>query len=123
MMTKILIIDDDPVLQKVYRTKLSNEGFSVIAAMDGEEGLALMKKERPYVVLLDLIMPRKDGFQVLEEVKGDRALKAIPMIVFSNLGQESDVKKAKKLGAKDFWIKTDVSVADLVKKIRAYCCA
>lgn len=121
-MTKILIIDDDPVLQKVYHNKLSKEGFEIFSAMDGVQGMETMKKEKPDAALLDLIMPKKDGFAFLEEVAQDPVLKKIPVIVFSNLGQESDAAKAKALGAKDFWIKSDISVADLAKKIRAYCC-
>ena len=119
-MAKVLIIEDDKFLSKIYATKLKKEGVDAEFANDGVEGLEMMRANKPKLILLDLIMPRKDGFGVLEEMHGDAALKKIPVLVLSNLGQESDVVKAKKLGAKDFIVKSDTSIHDVVAKIRTF---
>ena len=120
MPKKILVVEDDKFLRKVYESKLPKEGYAVIAAANGQEGLAAMKKELPDVVLLDLIMPVMTGFEMLEEVNKDKTLAKIPILVLSNLGQEDDVKKAKELGANDFLIKSNLSVKEIIDKVKQY---
>ena len=88
--------------------------------MDGREALKKIRSEEPDMVLLDLIMPEKNGFEVLEEMKKDKALKNIPVIVLSNLGQESDVDQGKKLGAVDYLIKSNVSIKEVIEVIKLH---
>jgi len=117
---KVLIAEDDIFLVNTYRMLLENEGFEVCFAVDGEETLSRVKKEKPDVVLLDIIMPKMDGFDVLKRIKEDKGLKDIHVIVLSSLGQESDVKKMMDLGASDYLVKADVPMDDVVKKIKQY---
>lgn len=115
---KILVIEDEKFLKKIYQTKLTLEGFIPILASNGEEGLEAIKKEKPDLILLDLIMPVKTGFEVLEEIKKNKNLKNIPIIVASNLGQEDDRKRVLELGATEFIIKSDSTIQGIIDKIR-----
>ncbi|OGH17856.1 MAG: hypothetical protein A3C22_03270 [Candidatus Levybacteria bacterium RIFCSPHIGHO2_02_FULL_37_10] len=99
---KILIIEDDKFFQKFYANKLQEKKVEVEIASDGEEGLMKMKSIKPDLVLLDLIMPKADGFTVLTGRSQDEELKKIPVIVFSTLGQEKDIENAQKLGANGY---------------------
>lgn len=114
---KILIAEDDKFLLNAYRVKFTKAGFDIQIATDGEEALVILKTFRPDVILLDLVMPKKDGFAVLQTVKADPALKNIPVIVASNLGQKEDIERAKSLGAIDYIIKSDILLDNLVKKV------
>lgn len=114
---KVLIAEDDAFLVSAYRVKLTKEGFDVRIAIDGEEALAVLRDFTPDLIMLDLIMPRRDGFSTLEEIKKIEALKNIPVIVASNLGQQGDVERAKALGAIDFVTKSDMAINDLITKI------
>jgi len=96
---KILIIEDDLFFQKFYSSKLIENGFEIQTANDGVEGLAKIKEFKPDLVVLDIIMPNKDGYQVLDELNKEGITKKIPILVFSTLGQEKDVEKAMQLGA------------------------
>jgi len=115
--TKILIVEDDIMLNKIYQTKLSLLGYQALAAYDGEEGLAMMKAHQPHLVLLDLMLPKKNGFEVLEAAKQGMATSHIPVIILSNLGQESDIRKGVELGAADFLVKSNVKLEAVVDKI------
>lgn len=117
---RILLAEDDLFLQKMYAVKLGREGLEVDVADDGEKALAAMRARRPDVVLLDIIMPKKDGFTVLEEMKADSALKDIPVIVLSNLGEVEDVKRAKRLGADDYLIKAHFLPSEVVAVVKKY---
>lgn len=119
-MKKILIVEDDRFLLNAYKYKLERSGFEVITALDGEEALKVLKNDLPDLIILDLIMPNKDGFEVLEEIKKDLNLKKIPVIVCSNLGQPEDIKKAKELGASDYFIKSDLSLEEIVVRINKF---
>lgn len=118
--TKILIIEDDQTLIEMYKTKFIEEGFDVACAEDGLAGLEAAKKNAPHIILLDVIMPELDGFMVLEELKKDAKTKNIPVILLSNLGQESDREKGKKLGAIDYCVKADFTPNELVERVRKY---
>jgi len=120
MSPKVLIAEDDKFLTKIYQAKLKGEGYEVILAGDGEEALAKMSSEKPHLVLLDIIMPKKTGFDVLEERNKDENLKKTPVIVLSNLGQEDDKEKAITLGAVDYIIKANVSLAEVIEKIEKH---
>ena len=114
---KILLIEDDKFFQKFYSTKLQENKVEVEVASDGEEGLMKMRSTSPNLVLLDLIMPRMDGFAVLAARSQDENLKKIPVIVFSTLGQEQDVKNAQQLGANGYINKGSFDFKNMVAKI------
>lgn len=116
-MTKILVAEDDKFLGSAYRAKLTKTGFEVQIATDGEEALTALQTFTPDIILLDLVMPKKDGFATLEAIKQDAKLAAIPVIVASNLGQKEDLDRAKALGAADYIIKSDLSLDALITKI------
>jgi DNA-binding response OmpR family regulator len=118
MPKKILIIEDDKFLRLLITRKLNQEGFSVIEALDGEEGLKKVKEERPDLVLLDLILPSVDGFEVLTRIQKDEAIKGIPVIILSNLGQREDIEKGIKLGAADYLIKAHFTPIEIVEKVK-----
>ncbi|MEK7494209.1 MAG: response regulator [Patescibacteria group bacterium] len=115
--TKILIVEDDIMLNKIYQTKLSLLGYQVLAAYDGEEGLAMMRAHQPHLVLLDLMLPKKNGFEILEAAKQDMTISRIPVIILSNLGQEADLQRSMELGAADFLVKSNVKLETVVDKI------
>lgn len=117
MSKKILLADDEQFITIAYRDGLQRAGFIVVVARDGDETLILAKKEMPDVILLDLIMPKLNGFEVLKDLKKDAKLAKIPVVILSNLGQDSDEKEALKLGATDFYVKSDLSLEDLIKNI------
>lgn len=114
---RILLIEDDQFFQKFYASKLKEEGFEVYTASDGDEGLKQVKTAAPQLIMLDIIMPKKDGFEVLQALSQDQSLKTIPVIVFSTLGQEQDIAKAKKLGARDYIDKSSFDFKLLKAKI------
>jgi len=120
MTNKILVVEDDNFLSNAYKIKLTKAGFEVIMAKDGEEAMKELQKVAPSVILLDLMMPIKDGFSVLEDIKKNTKLAKIPIIVTSNLGQKEDIDRAINLGAKDYVIKSDLSLEELVSKIKSY---
>lgn len=116
-MASILVAEDDKFLANAYRVKLTGAGHEVTLASDGEETLKQLKKNKPDLLILDIIMPKIDGFSVLEQIKNDSTLKSIPVIIASNLGQAEDITKAKELGATDYIIKADLTLEDLVQHI------
>ena len=115
----ILIIEDDKFLRELIAQKLIKEGFEISEAVDGEEGIKKIKEEKPDLVLLDLILPGIDGFEVLSKMKEDPALASIPVIILSNLGQKEDVEKGLKLGAVDYLIKAHFTPGEIIEKIKA----
>lgn len=114
---KILFVEDEEALQRAMGEMLEQKGFNVIRAMDGEIGLALSKKELPDIILLDLILPKKNGFEVLVEIKKDPATKDIPVIVLTNLEGSEDVEKALALGAMTYLVKANYNLSDIFGKI------
>ena len=117
---KIALIEDEKFLLGAMRDKLQREGFEVYTATNGNLGLEVIKKEKPDLVLLDLIMPVKSGFEVLEDLQKENGLKKIPVIILSNLGQESDIQKGKELGAVDYLIKADFKMKEVIAKVREH---
>ncbi len=117
---KILLVEDDKFLSRAYQDGLLRAGFEVIIALDGSEAIEKIKKEVPDLILLDLIMPVKNGFEVLEEIKKDNEFKNIPIIILSNLGQDSDINRGKELGAVDYLIKSDWSIQGVVEKVKEH---
>ncbi len=117
---KIVLADDEKFIAKAYSQQLTRVGFEVTTASTGTEALATIKSVKPDLVLLDLIMPGMTGFEVLKAMKSDPELTHTPVIILSNLSQETDQDEAKQLGAVGFIIKSDISLDDLVKKVQAY---
>lgn len=116
---KILLAEDDVFFQNFYSKKLAEKGYTVYVARDGKEALNQMTKNMPDLILLDLIMPNMDGFEVLTEKAKHPEAKDIPVLVFSTLGQTDDIEKAKKLGATEYVNKTFFDFENLVTKINA----
>jgi len=119
-MKKIIIIEDEAVLLELLKEKLIQDGYQVITAMDGQEGLDKIKEETPDLILLDIVMPKKGGFEVMEELNQDDKLKNIPVIIISNSGQPVELSRIKKLGAVDWLIKTDFNPQEVASKIEKY---
>jgi len=118
-MTKIiLLIEDDRFLRELMKQKLIRVGYNVLTAEDGEKGVEMIEKEKYDIVLLDLILPGIDGFEVLKKMKANPKISSIPVIILSNLGQNEDVEKGMKLGATDFLIKAHFTPQEIVDKIR-----
>jgi len=117
-MKKILIVEDDKFLRELIVQKLVREGFKISEAIDGEEGIKKIKEEKPDLVLLDLILPGIDGFEVLSRMKEESVLTSIPVIILSNLGQKEDVEKGMKLGAADYLIKAHFTPGEIIAKIK-----
>jgi len=115
---KILIVEDDRFISKMYQTKLELEGYQVEVAENGMEGVEKSKSFLPDVILLDILMPELDGFGVLEAAKKDEMTRNIPIIVMSNLGQEEHVKRALSLGAKNYIVKSQFTPSAVVEKIK-----
>lgn len=118
-MPKILIIEDDEFLRKLIARKLKSENFEVVEAADGEEGISKIKQEKPNLVLLDLILPGIDGFEILERKRADPEIEKIPVIILSNLGQREEIERGLRLGAIDFLVKANFTPAEIVEKVKA----
>jgi len=116
----ILLVEDDPFLSSVLRMKLEKESFKVVRAADGDEALNFLTEQgvKPDLILLDLILPKKNGFEVLETIRQDPLLEKLPVIIISNLGQPSDIERGKALGVIDYFIKARLSIEELVNKVK-----
>ena len=112
--TKILIAEDDKFLSRVLSDKFTREGYEVSVASNGLEAINKIKAEKPDVVLLDIVMPGKSGFEILEEVKKDKKYKDIPIIILSNLGQKIDIERGKKFGVIDYLVKSNIPINDVL---------
>lgn len=117
-MKNILFIEDESALQTALEKTLSEKGFRVIAALDGEIGLQLAEKEQPDLILLDLILPKKDGFEVLRELKANSKTKDIPVVILSNLEEESDIQRTLELGATTYLVKINYTLGEIAEKVR-----
>lgn len=117
-MAKILIVEDEETLLRILERKLSNEGYDTDIARDGEEALGRMKSEVPDLILLDIVMPKLDGFAVMRAMQEDKRLKDVPIIIISNSGQPVEIEEAKKLGAQDYLVKADFDIEEVMEKVR-----
>jgi two-component system alkaline phosphatase synthesis response regulator PhoP len=118
MAKKILIIEDEKIICDLLERKLTREGYSVAITTNGIDGLVKMREDRPDIVLLDIIMPKMGGFEVMEEMNKDETLKDIPVIVVSNSGQPVEIDRIKKMGAKDWLIKTEFDPQEVLEKVK-----
>jgi len=117
MRAKILIVEDEPFLRKVISDECRERGYFVEEAIEGKEGLEKLKKEKFDLVLLDLLLPGIDGFEVLAQIKKDPELNKTPVLILSNLGQKEEIEKGLKLGAIDYLIKAHVTPSEILDKI------
>lgn len=123
-MQKILLVEDDPFLSSLLKNRLQKEGFEVIHARDGEEALTALRTTPVQLALLDIILPKRSGFEVMEEIRTDMQVKLnnpnISIIVISNLGQPEDIRRGKELGAIEYFVKAKTSIDDLVGRIKDF---
>ncbi len=115
---KILLIEDDPFLLSMYSTKFEIDGFKVVSACDGEKGLELALEEMPDIILLDILLPKMNGFEVLEKLKTNKQMGQIPVILLTNLNQKDEIDKGLALGANDYLIKAHFMPSEVVDKIK-----
>ncbi|OGY90258.1 MAG: hypothetical protein A3B30_00835 [Candidatus Komeilibacteria bacterium RIFCSPLOWO2_01_FULL_52_15] len=118
--TKILIVEDEEMLSTMYKVKFENDGYEVFSATNGADGIEMAKKEGPKIILLDIIMPKIDGFAVLKKLKEDPKTKPIPVILLTNLGQDEDITRGKELGAVGYLIKANNTPSEVVTKVQQY---
>ena len=117
-MQKILVIEDDKFLRELIVQKLLKEGYEIAEAVDGEDGIKKVTEDNPDLILLDIILPGIDGFEVLKKIKEDKKVQHIPVVILSNLGQQDDIDKGIKLGAKDYLIKAEFTPAEIIEKVK-----
>ena len=115
---KIMIVEDDKFLSSLIKTRLEKEGFTIIQAFDGEEATNLLRQNRPDLIVMDLVMPKVNGFEVLQSISISPQLEKVPVVILSNLAQDSDIQKAKELGAKEYFVKVKISIDDLLQKVK-----
>ena len=116
----ILLVEDEPLLGNLLRQRLEREAFKVLLAHDGEEALQVLRDNKPDLILLDIILPKVSGFELMEKLKSDPAFKKAPIIVVSNLGQESDIERGQQLGAVGYFVKAKLSIEELVEQVKAF---
>lgn len=114
----VLLVEDDEMLNAMYKAKFEKEGYTVISAFNGSEGVKMAEANHPDVMLLDIIMPKMDGFVALKKVKKIASLSTLPVILLTNLGQEEDIKKGRELGAADYYIKANHTPQEVVDKVK-----
>ena len=121
-MNKVLLVEDDPFLSSLLKNRLQKEGLEVNLAKDGEEALNSLKSAKPDLILLDLILPKKSGFEVMEEIRNDPQMQSqeVPIIIISNLGQPEDISRGEELGAIEYFVKAKTSIDELVNKIKDF---
>ena len=117
---KIVLIEDDEILSKVIDEELESSGFDVIKSFDGIDGLEVVKDKKPDLILLDLVLPKMHGFDVLSELKDDPSTKDIPVIILTMLGGDEDVKKGISLGAEDYIVKSQHAVGEIIDKVKSF---
>ena len=117
-MKKVLIVEDDQLIFSILSRELSDAGYQVANAFDGEQAISVTKEQHPDLVLLDILLPRKNGFEVLQTLKEDAELAKIPVVILSNLGQPEDIQKGRELGAIDYMVKVEFEPKQILAKVR-----
>ncbi|MDE2001472.1 MAG: response regulator [Patescibacteria group bacterium] len=120
MAHKVLLVEDDPFLSSLLGNRLKKEGFDLSVTHSGNEAVKTLKEVKPELMLLDLILPGKSGFEVMEEMNTDPQAPKTPVIIISNLGQEADVARGKELGAVDYVVKARMTIDDMVDKVKGF---
>jgi two-component system alkaline phosphatase synthesis response regulator PhoP len=119
-MNHVLVVEDEDFLVRALKDNLVSEGHSVSIAMDGEAVFDEMKKKKPNLILLDLLLPKKNGFDVLKEIRQSPEWQLIPVVILSNLGEDSEIKRALELGANDYFVKSQHPIQEVMEKVREY---
>lgn len=117
-MPKVLLVEDDEMLHGMYTQKFKNQGYEVVSAYNGADGVKLAETEHPDIILLDVIMPKMDGFVALKKIRKGETTSKIPVVLLTNLGQEEDVRKGRELGANDYFIKANHTPQEVVDKVK-----
>ena len=120
MAKKILIIEDEKILGEMYRDKFVQSGFEVVWAEDAKKGMELAKKEKPDLILLDILLPKENGISFLQKAKKDSAIGSVPVVAFSNFDDPTTKREAKELGVRDYLIKTDYTPQEIVERVKGY---
>jgi DNA-binding response OmpR family regulator len=115
---KVLIVEDEPLLGTLMKQRLESEGVEALLARDGEEAINILRTTKPDLILLDIILPKISGFELLETMQADPSIEKAPVIITSNLGQDSDVQRGQSLGAIEYFVKAKVSIEDLVEHVK-----
>lgn len=118
-MNHILLVEDDPFLVDIYTTKFKEAGFAIEVALDGGQALAKLKETRPVLLLLDIVLPHLDGWEILKKIREDAALKELQVVILSNLGQKQEIDKAMQLGATKYLIKAHYTPSEVVREVKA----
>lgn len=116
----VLLVEDDVFLSSLLKNRLTKEGFEVTHAVDGDQAVEILRTAKPDLILLDIILPKKSGFEVMEAIRQDPQLYRSPIIIISNLGQDADVARGKDLGAIEYFVKARTSIDDLVAQVRKH---
>jgi len=119
-MAKVLFVEDDPLIVKIYSTRLSADGHTVITALNGADGLRLADEQKPDLIVLDIMMPKMDGFEVLQKLRAIPAFVSTPVLLYSNLGKEEERTKAITMGATEYIVKANISPTEMVNKIKQH---
>ena len=119
-MAKVMIVEDDNSLREIYTDSLQAEGYEVVSAADGEEALATAVKEKPQLIILDVMMPKISGFDVLDIIRNTPEISNVKVVMLTALSQEKDLERAKELGVDDYLVKSKVVIADVVETVRKY---
>ena len=117
---RIFVAEDDKGYGKIYKVRLEREGFEVSVIDQGDQVVSEVVKQHPDLLILDLMLPKKSGFEILEELRSKKETKDLKVIIASNLSQEIDKEKVEKLGVLDYFIKSDISIADLMAKVKGF---
>ena len=117
---KILLVEDEPLLGNLLRQRFEREQFQIVLARDGEEALKALRETQPDLMLLDIILPKVSGFELMEMMQNDPQIAKPPIIIISNLGQDTDITKGESLGAVQYFIKAKVSIEDIVDKVKSF---
>lgn len=119
-MNHVLVVEDEDFLVRALKDNLVSEGYTVAVAVDGEQVFDELKKKTPSLILLDLLLPKKNGFDVLKEIRQSPEWQLIPVVILSNLGEDSEIKRALELGANDYFVKSQHPIQEVIEKVREY---
>jgi len=119
-MNHVLVVEDEDFLVRALKDNLISEGHTVAVAMDGEAVFDELRKKKPSIILLDLLLPKKNGFDVLKQIRQSPEWQLIPVIILSNLGEDSEIKRALELGANDYFVKSQHPIQEVIEKVREY---
>ncbi|MBI3671822.1 response regulator [Candidatus Azambacteria bacterium] len=119
-MNRVLVVEDEEFLAKALKDSLSFEGYAVDVVGNGDEAINKVRSDKPNIILLDLLLPKKSGLEVVEEIKSDPDLRLIPVIVLSNLSGDAEIKRALEIGADDYFVKSQHPIEEVIDRVKGY---